>query len=82
MLPTNTYSVLVLYYLDNVSFLSGPSFRFKVVSYNVLAQVLLEIHPYLYSECYSNDLKWKVRADRIYNEIVSLAPDVSIYIYR
>lgn len=56
--------------------ITGPSFRFKVVSYNVLAQVLLEIHPYLYSECYSNDLKWKVRADRIYNEIVSLAPDI------
>lgn len=48
------------------------------MSYNVLAQYLLECHPYLYTGCISQNLKWKVRAAKIYDEILSLSPDVSI----
>ncbi|KAL0902778.1 hypothetical protein ABMA27_000579 [Loxostege sticticalis] len=51
-------------------------FRFRVVSYNVLAQYLLECHPYLYTECSPRNLKWNVRAARLYDEIVNLAPDI------
>ncbi|CAH2035850.1 unnamed protein product, partial [Iphiclides podalirius] len=54
----------------------GSSFKFKIVSYNVLAQYLLECHPYLYTHCSPRDLKWKVRAARLYNEILSLEPDI------
>ncbi|KAM3968555.1 LOW QUALITY PROTEIN: protein angel [Aphomia sociella] len=55
---------------------SGSSFKFKVLSYNVLAQYLLECHPYLYTGCSPRNLKWKIRAARLYDEIVNLAPDI------
>ncbi|XP_063837803.1 protein angel homolog 1 isoform X1 [Ostrinia nubilalis] len=51
-------------------------FRFRVVSYNVLAQYLLECHPYLYTDCSPRNLKWNVRAARLYDEITNLAPDI------
>ncbi|XP_052746540.1 protein angel isoform X2 [Bicyclus anynana] len=51
-------------------------FSFRVVSYNVLAQYLLECHPYLYTGCGLRNLKWKIRAARIYDEILSLSPDI------
>ncbi|XP_049694215.1 protein angel homolog 1 isoform X4 [Helicoverpa armigera] len=54
----------------------GPSVKFKVLSYNVLAQYLLECHPYLYTDCSPRDLKWKARAARLYDEITKLAPDI------
>ncbi|XP_068632639.1 protein angel-like isoform X2 [Battus philenor] len=57
------------YYKEN-------SFKFKIVSYNVLAQYLLECHPYLYTQCSPQDLKWHVRAARLYDEILSLEPDI------
>ncbi|KOB68753.1 putative carbon catabolite repressor protein [Operophtera brumata] len=55
---------------------NGNTFRFKVVSYNVLAQYLLECHPYLYTDCSPTNLKWIVRAPRLYDEIISLEPDI------
>ncbi|CAH0703681.1 unnamed protein product [Spodoptera exigua] len=54
----------------------GATFSFKVMSYNVLAQYLLECHPYLYTDCAPFDLKWKVRAARLYDEITKMAPDI------
>ncbi|XP_049885053.1 protein angel homolog 1 isoform X2 [Pectinophora gossypiella] len=54
----------------------GNSFKFKILSYNVLAQYLLECHPYLYTDCVPHNLTWKVRAARLYDEIVKLAPDI------
>ncbi|XP_072931371.1 protein angel-like isoform X2 [Epargyreus clarus] len=54
----------------------GDPFRFRVVSYNVLAQYLLECHPYLYTDCDPQDLEWKVRSDRIFKEIMDLDPDI------
>ncbi|XP_063372704.1 protein angel isoform X3 [Cydia amplana] len=55
---------------------NGNPLRFRVLSYNVLAQYLLECHPYLYTECKSQNLKWKVRAARLYDEILKLSPDI------
>ncbi|CAH1647901.1 unnamed protein product [Spodoptera littoralis] len=54
----------------------GATFTFKILSYNVLAQYLLESHPYLYTDCSPRDLKWKIRAARLYDEITRMAPDV------
>lgn len=54
----------------------GPAVKFKVLSYNLLAQYLLECHPYLYTDCSPHDLKWKSRAARLFDEITSLAPDI------
>ncbi|KAJ8737411.1 hypothetical protein PYW08_000006 [Mythimna loreyi] len=54
----------------------GPSVKFKVLSYNLLAQYLLECHPYLYTDCSPRDLKWKSRAARLFDEITSLNPDI------
>ncbi|CAG9782386.1 unnamed protein product [Diatraea saccharalis] len=54
----------------------GSGFRFRVLSYNVLAQYLLECHPHLYSTCSPKNLKWKVRATHLYDEIINLAPDI------
>ncbi|CAH0578318.1 unnamed protein product [Chrysodeixis includens] len=51
-------------------------FKFKVLSYNLLAQYLLECHPYLYTKCLSQDLKWKARASRLFDEITGLEPDI------
>ncbi|CAH0684780.1 unnamed protein product [Chilo suppressalis] len=55
---------------------AANGFRFKVLSYNVLAQYLLECHPYLYRECSPRNLKWKVRAARLFDEITNLSPDI------
>ncbi|XP_063546977.1 protein angel homolog 2 isoform X2 [Cydia strobilella] len=55
---------------------SGNPLRFRVLSYNVLAQYLLECHPYLYTQCTPRNLKWKIRAARLYDEILKLAPDI------
>ncbi|KAJ8737285.1 hypothetical protein PYW07_000556 [Mythimna separata] len=54
----------------------GPSVKFKVLSYNLLAQYLLEGHPYLYTDCSPRDLRWKSRAARLFDEITSLEPDI------
>lgn len=54
----------------------GNAVKLRVLSYNVLAQYLLECHPYLYTECISNNLKWDVRASRLYDEITSYEPDI------
>ncbi|XP_041986788.1 protein angel homolog 2-like isoform X2 [Aricia agestis] len=55
---------------------NGDALRFKLVSYNVLAQYLLECHPYLYTECSQRNLSWNVRAAKLYDEILQLAPDI------
>lgn len=52
------------------------TFRFKVMSYNVLAQYLLECHPYLYTGCDARNLKWKCRAARLFDEIIGHSPDI------
>ncbi|KAL4713197.1 hypothetical protein ACJJTC_002943 [Scirpophaga incertulas] len=55
---------------------SSNNFKFSVLSYNVLAQYLLEGHPYLYTNCSPTNLNWTVRSVRIFDEIISLSPDI------
>ncbi|XP_067680490.1 protein angel homolog 2-like isoform X1 [Haliotis asinina] len=50
--------------------------EFSVMSYNVLAQRLLEDHGYLYREADTQILQWKYRRERLLEEITSHAPDV------
>lgn len=54
----------------------GTILQFKVLSYNVLAQALLESHAYLYEACCQEVLQWDVRATHLYNEITNLSPDI------
>ncbi|GBP46400.1 Protein angel homolog 2 [Eumeta japonica] len=50
--------------------------KFKLMSYNVLAQYLLEYHPHLYTECDPQNLTWDRRSKLLYEEIVNLSPDI------
>ena len=50
---------------------------FKVMSYNVLSQDLLDRHPYLYTGLREQDLCWESRQQSLINEIVLHNADVS-----
>lgn len=59
-----------------------PSMDFTVMSYNILAQDLLEQNQYLYAHCPPEVLQWDYRCSLLLNEIVNWAPDVSqIHVY-
>ncbi|XP_045489913.1 protein angel homolog 2 isoform X1 [Pieris rapae] len=59
---------------DNVT--AGFSDSFRVLSYNVLAQNLLECHPYLYKDCTPTNLIWEERFLKIFNQIINANPDI------
>lgn len=46
------------------------------MSYNVLAQKLLDEHPHLYQNHDSEHLAWKTRWRNLFNEIKTLRPDI------
>ncbi|KAH1008318.1 hypothetical protein HUJ05_008884 [Dendroctonus ponderosae] len=52
------------------------SFQFTLMSYNVLAQKLLDEHPYLYQTHNCKDLAWKIRWKNLFNEIKTMRPDI------
>lgn len=52
------------------------SFRFTLVSYNILSQSLLNDHLYLYTGCNSKDLEWPRRGHRIVSELISNQADI------
>lgn len=54
----------------------NTSFTFKVMSYNVLAQTLLEGHMYLYKNHDRRALGWARRWGLIYEEIKDENPEV------
>ncbi|KAL1516542.1 hypothetical protein ABEB36_000448 [Hypothenemus hampei] len=54
----------------------NKAFTFSVVSYNVLAQDLLNGHKYLYREHCNKDLDWCQRWKNVYNEIKTLNADI------
>ncbi|XP_050683048.1 protein angel homolog 2 isoform X2 [Leptidea sinapis] len=58
------------------SLTKANTLKFRVVSYNVLAQYLLQSHPYLYENCKPENLIWNVRAGKLFDEIMHLAPDI------
>ncbi|XP_076257233.1 protein angel isoform X2 [Rhynchophorus ferrugineus] len=49
---------------------------FRLMSYNVLAQDLLEGHPYLYKYHNPGSLKWRTRWSNLFQEICSTLPDI------
>ncbi|XP_066250086.1 protein angel isoform X1 [Euwallacea similis] len=52
------------------------SFEFLLMSYNVLAQDLLDEHPYLYRFHNPKALNWELRWKNLFNEIKTMRPDV------
>ncbi|CAG9771078.1 unnamed protein product [Ceutorhynchus assimilis] len=52
------------------------SFEFSVMSFNVLAQDLLEQHPYLYNKHNNAALEWQERWKRIHEEISNHRPNI------
>lgn len=50
--------------------------RFVIVSYNILAQSLLEKHSYLYANHIEEHLNWSHRFKCIIHEILSLQPSI------
>lgn len=51
-------------------------FKFKIFSYNILAQHLLEDNIYLYDQIRDNFLKWNYRKKRLMAQIKRLKADV------
>ncbi|CAI9729609.1 Hypothetical predicted protein [Octopus vulgaris] len=51
-------------------------FEFSIMSYNILAQDLLEYHKYLYTYCKSKILSWEYRRWCLLKEIDTLSPDI------
>lgn len=56
--------------------INNNGFLFSLMSYNVLAQDLLDMHPYLYKNNNKNFLKWEVRWLNILKEIGEHDPDI------
>lgn len=53
------------------------SMDFTVMSYNILAQDLLEANQELYTHCPLEVLDWKFRCSLLLEEIMKWTPDVS-----
>ncbi len=51
-------------------------FKIHLVCYNILAQGLLEENPFLYENCFRNNLKWYKRKDRLIRELLRQDADV------
>ncbi|XP_068629673.1 protein angel-like [Battus philenor] len=58
------------------NFRDDNSFKFKIISYNVLAQYYVETQSHLYKYCLAQDLEWEARSARLYKEILYLDPDI------
>lgn len=51
-------------------------FQFHLISYNILAQQLIEDNPFLYTDCAETHLSWHRRKDRLLREILRQDADV------
>ena len=51
-------------------------FKIHLVCYNILAQNLLENNPFLYNNCFRNNLQWYRRKDRLLRELLRQDADV------
>lgn len=52
-------------------------FNFHIISYNILAQQLIEDNPFLYDDCVDENLHWNRRKERLLHEIFKQDADVS-----
>ncbi|XP_026520161.1 protein angel homolog 1 isoform X3 [Notechis scutatus] len=55
---------------------SGSLFEFRVMSYNILAQDLIEQCPHLYMHCHPDTLNWSYRLANLLQEIQHWDPDI------
>ncbi|XP_037274722.2 protein angel homolog 2 isoform X1 [Rhipicephalus microplus] len=55
---------------------SGGGLVFTVMSYNVLAQGLLEDNPYLYQHCHEDVLQWTLRRKNLLAELKEINADI------
>ena len=55
-----------------------PGFEFFIMSYNILAQNLLQDNMYLYRESQENVLDWSYRSEKLLLEIRCLKADVNM----
>ncbi|XP_053139155.1 protein angel homolog 1 isoform X2 [Hemicordylus capensis] len=55
---------------------AGSLFEFRVMSYNILAQDLIEQSPHLYMHCHPDILNWSYRLTNLLQEIQHWDPDV------
>ncbi|KAH7971767.1 hypothetical protein HPB52_002751 [Rhipicephalus sanguineus] len=55
---------------------SGGGLEFTVMSYNVLAQGLLEDNPYLYQHCHEDVLQWPLRRQNLLAELREVNADI------
>lgn len=55
----------------------GSTFDFTVMSYNILAQDLLEANSELYAHCSEAVLAWENRLQNVLGELQTWEPDVS-----
>ncbi|CAF1114077.1 unnamed protein product [Adineta steineri] len=51
-------------------------FKFHIVCYNILAQMLLEDNSFLYQHCFKSNLKWSRRKDRLLRELLRQDADI------
>ncbi|XP_042319522.1 protein angel homolog 1 isoform X1 [Sceloporus undulatus] len=55
---------------------AGSLFEFRVMSYNILAQDLIEQSPHLYMHCHPDILNWSYRLTNLLQEIQHWDPDI------
>lgn len=55
---------------------ASPVFDFSIMSYNILAQDLLEANPHLYTHCAEDALRWENRLQSILKELQIWQPDI------
>ncbi|XP_060118114.1 protein angel homolog 1 [Heteronotia binoei] len=55
---------------------AGSLFEFRVMSYNILAQDLIEQSPHLYMHCHPDILSWNYRLANLLQEIQHWDPDI------
>uniref|UniRef100_L7LXA5 Putative transcriptional effector ccr4-related protein n=1 Tax=Rhipicephalus pulchellus TaxID=72859 RepID=L7LXA5_RHIPC len=55
---------------------SGGGLEFTVMSYNVLAQGLLEDNPHLYQHCHEDVLQWPLRRQNLLTELKEVNADI------
>ncbi len=55
-------------------------FNFHIISYNILAQKLIDDNPFLYDDCLESNLDWNRRKERLLQEILKQDADVCFYL--
>ena len=63
-------------YEEHISRSRFHHFNFHVISYNILAQKLIEDNPFLYDDCSETNLSWNRRKTRLFKELLKQNADV------